>query len=784
MRVLFTIILFWLVSTNIFALGSGTVDPGGKTFTISGYVKDRNTGEALIGATIYVRLLNTGATTNLYGFYSFSLPENSYKLEYSFMGYAPKEIKIELNQNITVNAELGLRQEELSEVVITGQRNDDNVKKPEMSVVKMDVKAINRIPAFFGEVDLIKAIQLLPGVLTTSEGASGFSVRGGSPDQNLILLDEAVVYNASHLLGFFSVFNNDAIKDVTLYKGDIPASSGGRLSSLLDVRMKDGNSRKFSATGGIGLISSRLTLEGPLADDNTSYIISGRRTYADVFLPLARNKDIRDNTLYFYDFNAKASHRFDDNNRVFISGYFGRDIFKNQFAKMSLGNQTATLRWNHLFSTKIFTNFSLIYSKYDYSLGTPEGDASAFIWKSNLKDYSAKADFTWFLSPSSTIKFGASSTYHEFYPGTAKGVGDNTLISEYVLPGSFALEHGIYISNEQKVSGRFTLKYGLRFSVFQNTGPATIYNYNESYVAKDSTVYKRGDFFKTFAALEPRLGANFAIDESSSVKASYSRTAQFVHLAQNSTAGTPLDIWFPSSPNVKPSLADQVALGYFRNLHNNKLETSVEVYYKQMSNVIDFKDHAQLLLNRKLDGELRFGKAWSYGLEMMVKIPEGRLNGWVSYTLSASKRKIPLINNGMTYAAPYDKPHNVSIVFNYEVTKRFILSANWVYATGLPVTFPVGRAEIGNKIIPIYSDRNAYRLPDYHRLDLAAIVKGKNKKGRRWHGEWNFSVYNAYARKNTWTVNFMEDKENPNVTYAEKTYLFSLIPSVTYNFSF
>ena len=784
MRVLFTIILFWLVSTNIFALGSGTVDPGGKTFTISGYVKDRNTGEALIGATIYVRLLNTGATTNLYGFYSFSLPENSYKLEYSFMGYAPKEIKIELNQNITVNAELGLRQEELSEVVITGQRNDDNVKKPEMSVVKMDVKAINRIPAFFGEVDLIKAIQLLPGVLTTSEGASGFSVRGGSPDQNLILLDEAVVYNASHLLGFFSVFNNDAIKDVTLYKGDIPASSGGRLSSLLDVRMKDGNSRKFSATGGIGLISSRLTLEGPIADDNTSYIISGRRTYADVFLPLARNKDIRDNTLYFYDFNAKASHRFDDNNRVFISGYFGRDIFKNQFAKMSLGNQTATLRWNHLFSTKIFTNFSLIYSKYDYSLGTPEGDASAFIWKSNLKDYSAKADFTWFLSPSSTIKFGASSTYHEFYPGTAKGVGDNTLISEYVLPGSFALEHGIYISNEQKVSGRFTLKYGLRFSVFQNTGPATIYNYNESYVAKDSTVYKRGDFFKTFAALEPRLGANFAIDESSSVKASYSRTAQFVHLAQNSTAGTPLDIWFPSSPNVKPSLADQVALGYFRNLHNNKLETSVEVYYKQMSNVIDFKDHAQLLLNRKLDGELRFGKAWSYGLEMMVKIPEGRLNGWVSYTLSASKRKIPLINNGMTYAAPYDKPHNVSIVFNYEVTKRFILSANWVYATGLPVTFPVGRAEIGNKIIPIYSDRNAYRLPDYHRLDLAAIVKGKSKKGRRWHGEWNFSVYNAYARKNTWTVNFMEDKENPNVTYAEKTYLFSLIPSVTYNFSF
>jgi len=648
----------------------------------------------------------------------------------------------------------------------------------------MDVKSINRIPAFFGEVDLIKAIQLLPGVLTTSEGASGFSVRGGSPDQNLILLDEAVVYNASHLLGFFSVFNNDAIKDVTLYKGDIPASSGGRLSSLLDVRMKDGNSHKLSATGGIGIISSRLTIEGPIVNDNTSFIVSGRRTYADIFLPLASNKDIRDNSLYFYDFNAKVSHRFDDNNRIFISGYFGRDIFKNQFAKMSLGNQTATLRWNHLFSAKLFTNFSLIYSKYDYSLGTPEGDASAFIWKSNLKDYSAKADFTWFLSPSSTIKFGASSTYHEFYPGTAKGVGNNTLISEYILPGSFALEHGMYISNEHKITGRLTLKYGLRLSVFQNVGQATLYNYNESFISIDSTVYSKGDFFKTYSALEPRLGANFAIDEASSVKASYSRTAQYVHLAQNSTAGTPLDIWFPSSPNVKPSLADQLALGYFRNFRNNKLETSVEVYYKKMSNVIDFKDHAQLLLNRKLDGELRFGKAWSYGLEMMVKVPEGRLNGWVSYTLSASKRKIPLINNGMTYAAPYDKPHNISVVFNYELTRRFIISANWVYATGIPVTFPIGRAEIGNKIIPIYSDRNAYRLPDYHRLDLAAILKGKNKKSRRWHGEWNFSVYNAYARKNTWTINFVQDNENPNTTYAEKTYLFSLIPSITYNFTF
>ncbi|HEX7411961.1 MAG TPA: TonB-dependent receptor [Bacteroidales bacterium] len=759
-------------------------DSSGKTYAISGYIKDGSNGEALTGATVYIRSLKSGVTTNLYGFYSISLPEGSYLLEFSFLGYATKQQQADLRENVTLNIDLMLRHEELTEVEIVGQRKDDNIKKPEMSVVRMDVKAINRIPALFGEVDLIKAIQLLPGVQATSEGSTGFSVRGGNPDQNLILLDEAVVYNASHLLGFFSVFNNDAIKDVTLYKGDIPASSGGRLSSLLDVRMKDGNSRKFAATGGLGLISSRLTLESPVFNDNTSFIVSGRRTYADLFLPLANNKDIRDNKLYFYDLNAKATHRFDDNNRIFLSGYFGRDIFSNQFALMSLGNQTATLRWNHLFSKSLFSNFSIIYSKYDYSLGTPEGEASAFKWTSNLRDYSAKADFSWFLSPLSTIKFGASTTYHEFSPGDARGVGDSTLISEYILPGSYALEHGIYISNEQKISGLLTLKYGLRLSVFQNVGAATLYHYNAGFEAIDSTIFGKGKFFNNYAALEPRIGLNYAINELSSVKASYSRTAQYVHLAQNSTAGTPLDIWFPSSPNIKPSIADQVALGYFRNIRHNTVETSVEVYYKKMGNVIDFRDHAQLLLNRKLDGELRFGNAWAYGLEMMVKIPEGRLNGWVSYTLSASKRKIAEINSGNIYSAPYDKPHNISVVFNYELSKRVLISANWVYATGIPVTYPTGRAVIGNKIVPIYSDRNAYRLPDYHRLDIAVTLKGKSKEGRRWHGEWNFSVYNAYGRRNAWTINFVQDDKNPNITYAEKTYLFSVIPSVTYNFTF
>ena len=780
---IFTRFMLFITLFSFSSIGF-TNNPSGKTFAISGYVKDGSNGEALIGATVYVRDLKMGVTTNLYGFYSISLPESSYLLEFSFLGYAAKQQQVDLHQNVTLNMDLVLKREELTEVEIVAERNDDNVKKPEMSVIKMDVKAINRIPALFGEVDLIKAIQLLPGVQATSEGSTGFSVRGGNPDQNLILLDEAVVYNASHLLGFFSVFNNDAIKDVTLYKGDIPASSGGRLSSLLDVRMKDGNSRKFSATGGIGLISSRLTLEGPVFDDNTSFIVSGRRTYADLFLPLASNKAVHNNKLYFYDFNAKATHRFDDNNRIFLSGYFGRDIFSNQFALMSLGNQTATLRWNHLFSKSLFSNFSIIYSKYDYSLGTPSGEASAFKWISNLRDYSAKADFSWFLSPTSTIKFGAATTYHEFFPGEAQGVGNSTLISTFVLPGSFALEHGIYISNEQKISDLLTLKYGLRLSVFQNVGTATLYHYNSEFTVIDSTVFSKGKFFNNYASLEPRLGLNYALNEFSSVKASYSRTAQYLHLAQNSTAGTPLDIWFPSSPNIKPSIADQMALGYFRNFRHNTLETSVEVYYKKMNRVIDFRDHAQLLLNKQLDGELRIGNAWAYGLEMMVKIPEGRLNGWISYTLSTSKRKVAQINNGNVYSAPYDKPHNISVVLNYELSKRVVISANWVYATGIPVTYPTGRAVIGNKIVPIYSDRNAYRLPDYHRLDIAATFKGKPKEGRRWHGEWNFSVYNAYARKNAWTINFVQDDNNPNITYAEKTYLFSIIPSITYNFTF
>ncbi len=760
------------------------IDGGEKKPIISGSIKDANTGEQLLGATVYIRELKSGVSSNMYGFYSLSIPAGSYTLVFSYIGYEQFEKKIQLKENTTVNIELKPKNQELKEVVITEKRNNDNVTKNEMSVVRMDSKTIRKIPAFMGEVDVIKALQLLPGIQTTSEGSSGFSVRGGSPDQNLILLDEATVYNASHLLGFFSVFNNDAIKDVKIYKGDIPMNYGGRLSSVLDVRMNDGNQKKFSATGGIGSISSRLTLEGPLLSDKTSFILSGRRTYFDLFLPLSSNENIRNNVLYFYDFNAKISHTINENNRIYLSGYFGRDVFNNAFSKLTSGNQTFTLRWNHLFSKKLFSNFMFVYSKYDYFLGTPDGEPSSFEWKSKMRDYGLKSDFTLFANPKNTIKFGVSSIYHIFDPGIARGTGSQSLLTEFVVPSSYALENGLYLGNDQKINDKINLKYGLRFSMFQNVGPATIYNYNSNFESLDSTVYEKGDFYKTFTGLEPRFGISYTINDQSSVKANYSRTFQYIQLAQNSTSGTPLDVWFPSSPNVSPQLCDQVALGYFRNFMGNYFETSVEVYYKKMNNSIDFKDHANLLLNQKLEGELRFGDATSRGLEVLFKIPDGRINGWVSYTLSKTDRDFPDINNGKTYLAYYDKPHNIAIVFNYEISKRTTFSANWIYYTGSPVTFPTGRAEIGGKIVPIYSDRNAYRMPDYHRLDLAFTIKSKIKPNRKWNSEWNFSIYNAYGRKNAWAINFRQDKDNPEITYAEKTYLFSFIPAITYNFKF
>lgn len=752
--------------------------------TLSGYVSDQSTGEMLIGVTVYCAELKIGSVTNSYGFYSLSLMPDKYTIRYSYVGYNTLEKEVKLDRNLTINVSLVPSQAELGEVVITGSRTDENVRAPEMSLVKLDIKTIRKVPSLLGEIDVVKVLQLLPGVQATSEGSTGFSVRGGNSDQNLILLDEATIHNASHLLGFFSVFNNDAVKDVTLYKGDIPASYGGRLSSLLDVRMKDGNSKKFGATGSVGTVSSKLTLEGPLVKDRTTLLAAARRTYADLFLPFSKDEDVRKSKLYFYDFNLKMMHVLDENNRFYLSGYAGRDTFKNEFASMGYGNQTASFRWNHLFSKKLFFNLSLIYSNYNYELGTPEGDATSFKWTSRLRDYSSRFDFTHYASEKHTLRYGATTMYHEFYPGTANGLGSESAITEFKLPAEYALEHSLYVSDEFKVIRKLTFKYGVRFAVFQNIGPGTYYNYDQNYDPTDSAVYKKSDIFNTYTSLEPRFALTYLVNDRSSVKGSYSHAAQYLTLAQNSTAGTPLDIWFPATPNVKPQLCDQVALGYFRNFSKNMYEASVEAYYKKFRRVIDFRDHALLLLNPYLEGELRIGNGYSYGIETLLRKNEGVLTGWISYTYSRSFRVVPEINEGKQYNAPYDKPHAVSLVANYDFSKRVSASATWVYATGLPVTFPTGRAVVGNAILPIYSNRNAYRMPAYHRLDISVSLKGKDMPGKKWHGEWNLSVYNAYNRHNAWAINFTRDAKDPNITFAEKTYLFAIIPALTYNFKF
>lgn len=752
--------------------------------TISGYIKDSANGEDLIGATIYVEELKTGTTTNVYGYFALTLIPGTYNLKISYIGFEDQKKTIQLQADLTWNIEMKVANQELEEIVVTSTAINDNITNTEMSAIDLDVQTIRKIPAFMGEVDVIKAIQLLPGVQTVAEGGSGFSVRGGSIDQNLIQLDEATVYNASHLMGFFSVFNNDAIKDVKLYKGDIPASSGGRLSSLLDVRMKDGNSKKFSATGGIGTISSRLTLEGPIVKDKVTYIISGRRTYADLFLRLSSNPDFNNNVLYFYDLNAKVNWEANENNRFYASAYYGDDIFKNPDFIMGWGNRTFSFRWNHLFSKKLFSNVTAVYSNFDYELGVPEGSAESFEWLARMKDYGVKADLNYYFNSKNTLRFGGSTIYHKFDPGTAKGLGEDAFFTEYAVQQSNAVESGLYVSNEQKIGARLSLKYGVRFSFFQNVGSATIYNYDDNSEKIDSTNYASGVFFSPYSGLEPRFGATYILNEVSSIKASYSRTRQYIHLAQNSTAGTPLDVWFPSSPNVKPQIADQFALGYFRNFKDNKIETSVEAYYKYIQNAIDFKDFAELLLNREYEGELRFGEAWAYGIELLVKYDFKKLSGWVGYTYSRTEKKINGINNNEKYLAGHDKPHDVSIVLNYEASQRISIGATWVYNTGSAVTFPTGKFEFGNKPTPLYSNRNDYRLPDYHRLDLAVTLRCKDKPNRKFYHEWNFSLYNAYGRKNPWVINFVEDPTNPNESYAEMTYLFSFIPSVTFNFKF
>ncbi len=760
-----------------------------KKVTINGYITDAENGEHLIGATLFVEELKTGASTNLYGFYSFSLLPGTYNLVFSYIGYTSDKMTLKIDKNTTLDIELKPKRELLQVFVITGENESENITGKEMGVVKMEIRTIEKIPALLGEVDVLKALQLLPGIQSAGEGTTGYSVRGGSKDQNLILLDEATIYNASHLLGFFSVFNNDAIREVKLYKGDIPARYGGRLSSLLEIHQKEGNMKHLAGQGGLGTVSSRVTVEGPLIRDKSSFILSGRRSYADLFLKLSKREELRNNQLYFYDLNTKINIVANANNRLYLSAYSGRDIVNiasdENFPpfKMGWGNNTFGLRWNHLFSPTLFTNFSLNYSKYDYRLGIQD-NVQGFEWVSMMKDLSAKGDFVWYVNPDNTVRFGAQCIYHDFWPGLAQGKGDQTIFGELKIPPSRALQYGIYLSNEHQVSTHISLNYGLRYSHFQNIGPGTVYRFNEAFQNIDSTVYPMGKVYNQYGGWEPRVTMVLQINERSSIKSSYNRTMQYIHLASNSTIGSPLDVYLPSSPNIKPQSAHQAALGYYRNFLNNNIEMSIEVYYKKMENQVDFKDHAELILNPQIEGEIRIAEGEAYGLEVLIRKQAGRLTGWIGYTLSRSQRISQWINDGKVYLSPYDRTHDISIVASYQFTPLLSASATWVYASGAPVTFPTGRFQYGNVIAPVYSDRNDYRMPAYHRLDLGITYDPVRKKNRRWESSWTLSVYNAYNRHNAFMIYFVRKDNGSNVMEAEMIYLFPIIPAITYNFKF
>ncbi|MDR2843873.1 MAG: TonB-dependent receptor [Candidatus Symbiothrix sp.] len=666
----------------------------------------------------------------------------------------------------------------LEEVTVSSRSKNDNITGTTMGVEQMKMKEIRRLPMLMGEVDVLKGIQLLPGVQATAEGTSGFSVRGGSPDQNLILIDNTTVYNASHLLGFFSVFNNDVVSGLELYKGDMPLQFGGRLSSLLSIETKSEMPDRWGGTGGIGLISSRLMLEGP-AGKQTSWLVGGRRSYVDLFFGLSNTEMVQNSILHFYDLNAKLSHRISNKDRIEINTYYGRDAFGAEMGEFDYGNTAASVLWKHTFSENLFSKFSVHLSDYTYRLGASL-DEMAVDWRAGIADVALKANFNHQLNGWLNLNYGVSSIIHRLNPGKIIISGNNA--NQLDMQKNDALEHGVYLSNEQNVTGNLSLRYGLRVSVFQNLGGLTGYSYDSNYEVADSIYYKAGSIYNTYGQLEPRVGAVYLINNHSSVKANYARNAQFIQLAENSASGSPLNVWFAASPNIKPQTVDNFSIGYFRNFNNNRYETSVEAYYKDMQNVIDFGEHAELLMNPQLEGEVRTGTGKAYGMELSVKKNSGKLTGFFNYTLSRSERTIPEVNNGKTYLAPFDKTHAVNIALNYEFSKQWNTSATWVYATGAPTTYPTGRFQIGDEYFPVYSGRNEYRRPDYHRLDLSLTYVPIPNAKKPWQGEWNFSIYNAYGRKNPWLISY--NQTETSTPTAEMTYLFRFIPSVTYNFKF
>lgn len=772
---------------SILLLLVATMSLFGQTGRVTGVVRDGATGETLIGVAVYEPKLKTGVTTDEKGKYAIDLPEGSHLLRFSYVGFQTYETSVTVGQKAkALNVRLQPELTQLNEVQVTGKQPDRNVSEMAMSVQTLDMITIKKIPALMGEVDVIKTIQLLPGVQAASEGSSGFSVRGGGTDQNLILLDDAPIYNASHFLGFFSVFNNDVVKEATLYKGDIPANYGGRLSSVLDVKVKDDMPKQLSGTGGVGLVTSRLMMETPLFDQQTSLLLAGRTTYAGLLIPFMGD-DVKGSDIYFYDLNAKVTQRINDNNRLFLSLYRGKDKFKVQdMMGLGYGNASATLRWNHILGNRLTSNLTLLGSKFNYDIDIWV-DPYDWSLRAGSKSAQLNYDFTMLWNENNTSRWGLSTGFLSFNQGELEDRGGALMqymgLDSLTVVTRKALEHALYFTHDQSFGTIFSLRYGLRISSLQNIGAEDFYTFDENYQVADTLHYGKGEIFNTEIHAEPRLAAMFRIDEASSVKASYSRTFQYAQVASAATGGLPFDVWFPVSPNVKPQRCDQYAIGYFRNFHHDAIETSVELYYKDLKDVFDFKDNAMTYGNVLIDGELRCGKGRSYGAEFLIRKNTGKLTGWISYTYSRTFRTIEGINFGKEYRSPYDRPHNFVVVASYDINPRLSMAANWIYNTGQPVTFPYGQYTIGGTTYAVYNgSRNESRYPAYHRMDVSLTWQLPDRKWKRWDSELNVSVYNVYAHHNTWAVTFAQDGEGGVKT--ERMYLFSAVPSISYQFKF
>lgn len=760
--------------------------------TLNGYVKDANNGEELIGVTVYIQQLNAGTTTNGYGFYSITLPPGQYDVQFTYIGFKSQVIQLDLRQNEARNIQLEDEATALREVVVEDKAIDANVVDIQMSRNTLNLNLVRKLPALFGEVDIIKNIQMLPGVITAGEGTSAFYVRGGSADQNLILIDEAPVYDPSHLFGLFSVFNADVIKDSELYKGGIPSRFGGRLSSILEVRTKDGNNKQIAGAGGIGSMASRLMVEGPIRKEKSSFIISARRSYADIFLKAAGE----DNSVYFYDINAKVNWRMNNNNRFYVAFYTGRDMFKFQDNfSFGWGNMTGTFRWNHLFNDRLFSNTSIIASNFDYSLESTDA-IQGFKWISNLQELSVKEDLSYFISTKAELNFGYHLTGRRFSPAKITPNGEASIFDASELQHNYALDHNFYISNKLTITDQLTIDYGVRLSIFQNVGKGDVYLYadpqdNVDITRTDTLHYDAWETIKSYVNLEPRFALRYQLNETQSIKLSYNRMVQNTHLVSVGTVPVPFNTWSPSGYYLKPQKADQYAVGYFRNLRDNTYEFSVEAYYKDIRSVTDFADNPDIFFNEDLPTEYRQGKSWSYGTEFYLTKNEGRLTGSVSYTLSKTMRKVEGVNQGLEFPANYDRRNVANIMATYDINDKWSIGGTFTYSTGRPITLPAGKYEYDNYHPDVITERNGYRLPDFHRLDLSVTLNPRKNQGRKWQSQWVFAVYNVYNRQNPYTIytRTKQDKDGNLIgdgseKEARMIYLFPILPSVTYNFKF